>query len=384
MKIVFLFCFLTMVGCLSFAQTDSAKVKFVVIDSTLSISDSVYITGNTSKLGNWNPNKTALKKINNSSYALELFFSKDKTIEYKFTKGSWSSEALNSDSTVPPNYKLKIENDTTLVYNISLWGESSKPKFEGQITGNIEYIRNLKTRKELLPRDIILWLPPNYDDKINERYPVLYMNDGQNIIDPATSFSGIDWQIDETADSLIKQDLIELLIIVGIYNTKNRNKEYSENDTGYAYIDFLANDLKPIIDNKFRTKPDAENTAIAGSSMGGLISFIAAWEYPDVFSKAACLSPALKIGEYNFVDNVQAYKGEKKKIKLYIDNGSVDLEDSLQTGIDEMMQTLKQKGYKEGKDFIWFKDEGAAHNETAWAERSWRFLKLFFEKGKER
>lgn len=383
MKVATYFCFLMIIGGLSFAQTDSVKVKFVVV-SNLSASDNVYITGNTAKLGNWTPDNTALQKINDSTCTLELFFPKNKTVEYKFTKGSWASEALNSDGTAPPNYKLKVENDTTLLYNILLWGESSGSKFNGQITGNVEFIRNLKTRKELLPRDVIIWLPPNYDDNINERYPVLYMNDGQNIIDPVTSFSGIDWQIDETADSLIKQDLMEPIIIVGVYNTKNRRKEYSENDTGYAYIDFLVNDLKPIIDNKYRTKPEAENTVIAGSSMGGLISFIAAWEYPDVFSKAACLSPALKIGKYNFVDNVQAYKGEKKKIQLYVDNGTVDLEDSLQSGIDEMLQTLKQNGYKECKDFIWFKDEGAAHNEAAWAERSWRFLKLFFTKGKAR
>lgn len=384
MNIAAYFYFLMIIGGLSFAQTDSVKVKFVVVDFNLSSSENVYITGNNEKLGNWNPNKTALHRINDSTCTLELFFPKNKTVEYKFTKGSWASEALNSDSTAPPNYKLKIEKDTMLVYNISLWGESSEHKFEGRITGRVEYIRNLKTRKELLPRDVIIWLPPNYDDNINERYPVLYMNDGQNIIDPVTSFSGIDWQIDETVDSLIKQDIIEPVIIVGVYNTENRRKEYSENDTGYAYIDFLVNDLKPTIDNKYRTKPGAENTAIAGSSMGGLISFIAAWEHPEVFSKAACLSPAFKIREYNYVDNVQAYKGDKKKIKLYIDNGSLDLEDSLQTGIDEMMQTLKQKGYEEGKDFIWFKDEDASHNEAAWAERTWRFLKLFFAKGEAR
>lgn len=384
MNIAAYFCFLMIIGGLSFAQTDSIKVKFVVVDSNLSSRENVYIAGNNVKLGNWNPNKTALHRINDSTCTLELLFPKNKTVEYKFTKGSWTTEALNEDGTVPANHILVTENDTTLVYKINNWGGASLPEPIGQITGNVEYIRNLKTREELLPRDVIIWLPPNYDDNINERYPVLYMDDGQNIIDPVTSFSCIDWQIDETADSLIKQDIIEPVIIVGVYNTENRRKEYSENDTGYAYIDFLVNDLKPMIDNKYRTKPGAENTAIAGSSMGGLISFIAAWEHPEVFSKAACLSPAFKIGEYNYVNNVQAYKGDKKKIKLYIDNGSVDLEDSLQTGIDEMMQILKQKGYEEGKDFIWFKDEGASHNEAAWAERSWRFLKLFFAKGKEK
>jgi len=167
---------------------------------------------------------------------------------------------------------------------------------------------------------------------------------------------------------------------VGIYNTANRRTEYSENDTGYAYIDFLVNTLKPIIDKKYRTKPERKYTAIAGSSMGGLISFIAAWERPDIFSKAACLSPAFKIRDFDFVDNVLNYNGMKKDLFFYIDNGGVGLEDSLQVGIDEMLEALKLKGYEEYVDFVWIKDNNAEHNEAAWAKRVHLFLKLFFGK----
>ena len=149
---------------------------------------------------------------------------------------------------------------------------------------------------------------------------------------------------------------------------------------GYTYMDFLVNKLKPFIDSEYRTLPDAENTAVAGSSLGGLITFMIAWNYPDVFSKAACFSSALKIQDLNYVDTVVNYSGTKKEIKLYIDNGGKGLESELQPGTDEMIVALQNKGYELGKDIIWYVDKNAFHSEIAWAERIWRPLIFFFGK----
>jgi predicted alpha/beta superfamily hydrolase len=170
------------------------------------------------------------------------------------------------------------------------------------------------------------------------------MQDGQNIVDPRTSTFKVDWQIDEATDSLIRKGLIEEIIIVGIYNTPDRGSEYSENDTGYAYMNFIVNSLKPFIDKNYRTLSGRKYTATAGSSLAGLISFMLAWEYTDVFSMAACISPAFKIERHNFVDNVESFSGEKKEIKIYIDNGDNELDSKLQIGVDEMLQALKKKG----------------------------------------
>jgi len=234
--------------------------------------------------------------------------------------------------------------------------------------------------KGILPRDVIIWFPPSYDESTSKRYPVLYMHDGQNIIDPTTSAFGIDWQVDETSDSLINENLMNEIIVVGIYNTKHRRSDYSHNDTGYAYMRWVVNELKPLIDKTYRTKPDRENTAVAGSSMGGLISFMMLWEYSDIFSKAACFSPAFKVDRFDFVKNVRNFDGKKKIIKLYIDNGGVGLDARLQPGIDEMIQTLVLKGYELDKDIIYFIDKDAEHNEPAWANRMYKPLLWFFGK----
>jgi len=204
------------------------------------------------------------------------------------------------------------------------------------------------------------------------------MHDGQNLIDPRTSNTFVDWQVDETADSLIIKGEIEPVIIVGINNTAARAQEYNKTPLGELYMKLIVEKIKPFVDKNYRTLPDRLNTTVGGSSMGGLISFILVWDYPDVFSKAACFSPAFKFRDFNYVTEVEKYNGKKKNLMFYIDNGGVGLESVLQPGIDEMIDVLKKKGYAEGKDFFVFIDKDAEHNEAAWAKRMWRPLKLFF------
>ncbi len=361
-----------------FAQ-DLVVVNINIIASEVMENEIVYITGNDLQLGNWNPSLVSLEQINDSLWTKTFSFPQGTDLEFKFTKGTWLKEAVNEDGTIPKNNILRVLNDTSINYSIRKWKDQIETTLSGKITGTVEYIRNFES-EGLEPRDIIIWLPPSYDSVIHKCYPVLYMHDGQNIMDPATSSFNVDWQLDETADSLIKADAINEIIIVGIYNTFNRRSEYSPNDTGYRYMDFIAHELKPFVDKNYRTKPEPEFTAVGGSSMGGLISFMLAWEYPDIFSKAACLSPAFIYNELNYVKTVNSYIGPKKPILFYIDNGGIDLEERLQPGIDEMIKVLDEKGYKIDEDYFWYKDDNAVHSESAWAQRVWRFLELFFSK----
>ena len=195
------------------------------------------------------------------------------------------------------------------------------------------------------------------------------MHDGQNIFDPATSAFGVDWRIDETLDSLIRKKYIPPMIVVGIYNTADRSKEYGQGDKGKAYMEFVVKKLKPFIDSAYRTKPDAKNTIVGGSSMGGLISFMLAWEYPKVFAKAICMSPAFKISTIDYVKVVKASGRKADGQSFYIDNGGVGLESQLQPGIDEMIKALKEKGFRQNKDYFLIIDPQAKHFESAWAER---------------
>lgn len=366
----------------SFPQTE-VSITFEVFTKDLNADEAVYITGNDNLLGNWQPEVVSLDEIVKSKWVKNFSFPRGKKLEFKFTRGSWIKEALNDDGTIPSNYSFIVWSDTTISLKINLWADQVERKIEGQITGFVEYHRNF-SGSGIKARDIVVWLPPEYSSESDRRYPVLYMHDGQNIVDPSTSSFQVDWQIDEAADSLIKQKLIEPLIIVGIYNTPQRNNEYSENDTGYAYMNFIVDSLKPFIDRNYRTKPDRQNTANGGGSLGGLISFILAWQYSEIFSKAFCFSPAFKIDRYNFVDNVLSYSGKKKEINLFICNGDDELDTRLQTGVDEMLNALTKNGYKERTDFYYVKAKSSQHGERDWSKNIPRALIYLFgtEKGK--
>lgn len=350
------------------------RITFVLNAPDLPDTTSVYIVGSIEALGRWNPGKTKMDPKGNHVWTKEITVSDIKSIEYKYTLGSWQREGASATGAALPNFTISVTETKTINDKILFWTNGSgKRTVEGKITGQVKYHRSLKG-EGINGRDIIVWLPPNYDANKKVRYPVLYMQDGQNIVDPATSAFGVDWKIDESLDSLIKNRIIEPIIVVGIYNTNNRMKEYTPGEKGNAYMNFIVNTVKPLIDSAYLTKPDRANTMVGGSSAGGIFSFMLVWEHPDIFSKAICMSPAFRLpngmaGDWNYVTTVRESKTKSKDLFFYIDNGGVGLESELQPGIDEMLPLLKAKGYKEGVNFIFIQDKNARHFESEWAKR---------------
>jgi predicted alpha/beta superfamily hydrolase len=244
-----------------------------------------------------------------------------------------------------------------------------------EILGKVEYHKDVFSPILNNKRDIVVWLPIGYNAQKNpnKKYPVLYMHDGQNILDPKTAYVGKDWRVDETVMKLIKQKKIREIIVVGIYNTPDRLDEYSWSEKGQNYLKFIVTELKPFIDSMYKTLSDKHNTAIMGSSMGGLISFYAAWHYPNVFSMAGCMSGSFYYNNDRSIKLLEEYTGQKKHVKFYIDHG----EDGNVRG-QRMFVELSKKGYVIGQDIDYFYSPGAEHNEKEWAARLERPLLFFF------
>ncbi len=354
----------------------SASVTFLVKIANIDSTSRIFITGNQQQLSNWNPGRTILKNIDTNRWSISINFSKGTEIEYKFTRGSWATEPVDKWSKPFQNFNLMIKSDTTVIHEFQYWKDDTRPA-KSTITGSLNYHRQMKAFG-VAPRDIVVWLPPGYDIESDRRYPVLYMHDGQNIFDTSTASFGTEWRIDETADSLIRNGVIQPLIIVGIYNTQHRTPEYADTKLGKKYRRFVVQKLKPYIDKHYCTLPDRDHTAVGGSSMGGLVSFMLVWENDNVFSKAICMSPAFKIEKLDYITTVQNYKGPKKNIQIYIDNGGIELETQLQPGIDEMIAALKQKGYRQNIEYFWCKDKNARHFESDWGKRMpWVLIQFF-------
>lgn len=352
-----------------------ATLTFEVRAPAATDSTRIFVTGDHELLGDWNPRAVELHRENSSElFKRSIKLPKQTSVEFKFTRGSWDTERLLDDGEIPANSHLSLNSDTTFSLTINRWRDQGI-KFKGQITGDVRYHRGLSW-PGIQARDVIVWLPPDYAIG-HERYATLYMHDGQNIFDPATSYLGFDWRADEVADSLIRAQKMEPIIIVGIYNTTDRTADYSDTQTGRAYQKFIIEMLKPMIDQTYRTKRGPENTGVMGSSMGGLASFLLAWRYPHIFGKAGCLSPAF-IKPFDGAVAIVRKTRAPRKIKLYIDNGGAGLETKLQPGCDAMLDALREAGFQDGKNLAWFKDSVAEHNEKAWAKRLWRPLEFLY------
>ena len=239
----------------------------------------------------------------------------------------------------------------------------------------------------ILPDDrtLSIYLPPSYESSPDRRYPVFYLHDGQNLFDPHTSYvPGRTWHAGETADRLAESAEIEEVILVGIANTGlRRMSEYTPTrdfrmggGEGADYGLLIVKELKPFVDRTYRTLPDRANTALGGSSLGGLISLFLGLMHPDNFGKLAVLSPSIWWDHRSILTFVtQANLNPPPKIWLDIGTG----EGARHVRDTELLsRMLTARGWMPGKDLALYVVPGAVHNEDAWAARFDRILRFLF------
>jgi len=238
----------------------------------------------------------------------------------------------------------------------------------------------------LKPRDIYVYLPPGYDAS-DARYPVLYMQDGQNCWDdPVEPFGHGGWTVNLAADELINAGEVRPFMVVGVANTQDRLREYGPgesilSDEGHDYIRFLIEQVKPAVDARYRTLSEPADTALAGSSMGGAISLQAALLRPDIFGAAACMSPALMFRDAagkGYLDLIN--QQGKREIRLYLDSGTAGPQGDGVEATRALVEALRFVGWRDGADLLHYVDEGAVHNERAWRARLHRPLQYLFGK----
>lgn len=239
------------------------------------------------------------------------------------------------------------------------------------------------------PRSVIVYLPPGYELNPATRYPVVYMQDGNNLFDPSTAFLGRHWGADEVVDQLVTQNQLRPVIMVGIYNTPHRMDEYSwysfrhqgltEGGHGKAYAQFIVKELKPFIDQHYRTRPERIHTAILGSSMGGLISFYTARKYPDVFGHIGMMSPTLYWDNHHIMEDLHDFP---LNFRLWVDIGTEEGRDPQTEETVESTQAfamaLQSKGYCIRENLGYYIDWWAGHDEFAWGKRLHLPLRFFF------
>jgi len=233
-------------------------------------------------------------------------------------------------------------------------------------------------------RDLIVYTPPGYEEQPSRQFPVLYLHDGQNLFDGATSFiPGQDWHVGQTADHCIGAGKVEPLIIVGMYNTKARIREYTPTHVprlggGRAdrYAKFLLDEVQPFIDREYRTLSGSQHTGVGGSSLGGLVSLYLGLKHSRIFGKVAALSPSVWWNQLVIQRFVQATVVEPRP-RIWLDIGTRE-GPRIVHDVARFRDALLEKGWKLGEDLHYERVEGAEHNEAAWAKRVGPFLQFLY------
>ncbi len=361
----------------------SQKITLILETKTFEYNSNYFFASN---LTGWSPNDTSYKfsKLNNTEHSLIINdFKNINHVEFKITKGNWQSVECNADgSPINNRYFIanKIKSDTTIYIKVDNWRDDfdlQHPKSTAsknvKILSNDFYLKSLGVK-----RRVWIYLPNGYDSS-KDKYKVLYMHDGQNLFDVLTAPFG-EWGVDEALDTLNKN-----LIVVGIDNgSAERLSEYSAFDfkvnadaknvwdvkaKGKLYLESIVNDLMPYVESNYRVKKGKENTFIAGSSMGGLISYYALFLYPDKFSKAGVFSPSFWVAKEQYYQMTQDHK--LKLGDIYMIAGELEGRSYIDD-MNKISATIKSR--KLSKNLITKEVPKAQHNEQFWRSEFSEFL----------
>ena len=289
------------------AAQAQAVLTLTQVPATTPAGDSLFVAGS---FNGWNPRSAryALLKKPDGTYQISLPPSLG-AIEYKFTRGSWATVEIDGQNQPIANRKADLTVPREMAQQVLAWADQSSAKPVPKAHTASPRVRVLSEAFPMPPlgraRRVWVCLPADYATAPARRYSVLYMHDGQNVFDAATSYGG-EWGVDETLDRLHRAGLDPTgTIVVAVDNgAQFRSDEYipwrstalkdqsHQGGQGAQYVDFLAKNLKPYVDAHYRTRPDAAHTGVAGSSLGGLISVYAALKYPNVFGAVGAFSPA--------------------------------------------------------------------------------------------
>ncbi len=396
----------------------TCTIRAMVPDGT----PTVYVAGNTPALGDWDPSRVAMVGTG-SERSLAFDAPVGSSIEFKLTLGSWATEALDVSGHVGPNHRMTATPGATMVLAVSQFrvdtGQADRGDHAalsdpaaGGVLGTLVTWKDVTSKHLARSRTVQVWLPPAYDHA--QRYPVLYMHDGQNLFDPRLAAFGTDWGIDEAIVAGVANGSMPPLIVVAVWNTPDRRREYNPwDEMGEAYARFLIDELMPRVNADFSTQTGPAHTGTMGSSMGGLISFYLCQKHADVFGLGGCVSTHFPYNAANLAqaqargperagagdsgraDSPQPARDARPLIlrdiadgatfprgpRLWFDFGTVGLDAAYEPVQKQVDAWLESQGLVRGRDFESRKYDGADHSERAWRQRAGEALAFLFGNG---
>lgn len=405
----------TCLAIASFATANEVSVRMLVATPPLDgpAPEQIYISMSSE---GWPEGGKPLQRIAERLYEARISADGGNASSYKFLREkSWGTVEKAADGRELANRFLRVPqgvDEFVTLHVVARWADqpaakSVRGKFvkggavgtpeaepESTRTGDIRTHPTLFHSELRWVREVQVWLPPDYGKDKDRRYPVLYLQDGQNLFDADTAFAGYEWELDETLERLIKGNKLPPIIVVGVYNSRDRNKEYTPfevaelKDTGGGdnYLRFVIETVKPFIDRSYRTHKDAQHTAIGGASLGGYIALYAIFKYPDVFGYAIAMSVPAQLGDNKLINFVSKQK-PPKNAKVWLDIGTqesaeADQRTAVIAANRQLAAALKKSGID--GDALHFEEvPGGRHHEASWGSRMDRVLQFIFGDSRE-
>ncbi len=338
-------------------------------------------------INGWNPQAPgfAFSATEKGPRTLKLELRQGVAFEYRLTRGSWDTAERGADGSERRARTLVVTGDMRVELRVERWLDSPgrATLVRSTLTGTIVQVKDVESPQLGNSRNLLVYLPPSYR-KSDKRYPVLYLHDGQNVFNELTAFIKREWRADEAAEALAAKGH-EVILVAIENNARERGAEYlpfkaHANDfapRGHAHAAFVAETIKPLIDARYRTLPDAAHTGIAGASFGGIISLYTALSYPEVFGFVGAFSPSLWVADGSMYYWVREHPAPKT-MRLWLDMG--DHEGAtpgerlyIMEMTEQLGDLLREQGAQVRVQFA----KDAWHNEDAWAQRFPTVLEWF-------
>jgi len=372
------------------AQTESDKPNAATVTWVVSVPEDtpsnskLFIAGNLPQLGPWQPNAFQLQKHTDGTYRASLDIPIETSVEYKITRGTWATVEKSTEGTEIRNRTLIVRGSQEVKIVVRNWAiPKAKPKSTAK--GDLRW-REFPSQHLEDQRRITVWLPPQYRSETQMKFPVAYFLDGQNVFDNQRAAFGVEWEADETAGQMATSPTARPVILVAIDNSKNRISEYTfaadsisgrtTGGDGEQFLKFITDELKPRIDQEFRTLRSPDSTALIGSSLGGLFVLHALHKRPDIFGKGVAMSPSLFWARNHTLDlfsSEDTLDHPQVLQRIWLDMGSQEGDTAAgQARAVEQTKALAiliEKNFPRRFLIHTMIDPDAKHHESAWARR---------------
>jgi enterochelin esterase-like enzyme len=338
------------------------RIRFdITVPASTPARASIFVTGSAGALGAWSPAGLRASRVEDRRYEAVAELPPGEAVEFKVTRGDWGTAEVQRDGAPRQNRRRVLRQSGTVRVSVAQWADV-KRRVRGPV--GLNELHQVPSRALGGERQVLVHLPPGYHE-VARAYPLLLMHDGQNLFDDATSYAGVKWAADEAVDRLVERGHMEPVVVVGVWNSPARMREYHpERPLCVLYERFLAEELVPWLKQRYRLL--RARCGVAGSSMGGIVSLHLAERRRELFTRVGVVSPSLFAGQ-GVARRLREHPLGPEGRRMWMDMGTLEGGAKAVQGLHLLRDLLHAAGWRD--ELRCEVVQGGRHHEWDWARR---------------